>query len=144
MTQNRRALVLALVVVALGVVVVMLLLNRRVEGGVEPSSAPPTTAVPMGSQTTGSGIGGSPTVVANPRVGFVDFTWSYSGSQATDTYRVQVGTTAEDAQIADPITLSTAAYSVKVRSGTQACLIAMVVRSGETSPGSGAVCGTAR
>ena len=146
MIHSRRPLVLALVAALVDLVVVVLPI--RPGGQPDPTSPSTPTAVATASQTTGSGIGGgglaAPTVVANPKAGVVEFSWSYSGSQPTDTYRVHVGTSAEDAQIADPIALSKAAYSVKVRSGTQACLIAILVRSGQTSPASPAVCGTAR
>jgi hypothetical protein len=86
----------------------------------------------------------APVVVANPKVGAVEFTWSYSGPKSTDTYRVHIGSTPEDAQIADPVTLPKATYSVKTVSGAPMCLIATVVRARQISPASPAVCGTAR
>ena len=144
---SRRPLVLALVAVCLCLAVIAVLLTRPRD---EPAatSTSTRTAVATQSQTTdsasGDGAFAAPAVVANPTVGGVDFTWSYSGPASTDSYRVHVGTSTEDAQIADPITLSKATYSVKVRTGSQACLIATVVRAGQTSPASAAVCGTAR
>jgi hypothetical protein len=83
-------------------------------------------------------------VVASPKVGAVEFSWSYSAPKSTDTYRVHVGPTPDDAQIADPVTLPKATYSVKATSGSAVCLIATVVRAGQISPASPAVCGTAR
>ena len=151
MIDHRRARVGALVVVVLALVVVIVVLTRPGREAEPTSTATATstsTAVASGSATSDSGTGGGtlpvPAVVANPKVGLVDFTWSYSGSEPTDTFRVHVGTSAEEAQIADPITLPKAAYSVKVRSGSPACLIALVVRSEEISPASPAVCATAR
>ncbi len=144
---NRRPLVLALVAVALCLVVIAVLLTRpRDETG--PIATPTRTAVATQSQTTDSAIGdgvfAAPVVVANPKVGAVEFTWSYSGPKSTDTYRVHVGATADEAQIADPVTLPKATYSVKTASGAPMCLIATVVRAGQISPASPAVCGTAR
>ena len=144
---NRRPLVLALAAVAICLVVIAVLLIRPRDEA-EPTSTPTRTPVATQSQTTDSAIGdgvfAAPAVVANPKVGSVEFTWSYSGPKSTDTYRVHVGTSAEDAQIADPITLPKATYTVKVPSGSQACLIATVVRAGQISPASPAVCSTAR
>ena len=144
---NRRPLVLALVAVALCLVVIIVLLTRpRDEAG--PIATPTRTAVATQSQTTDSAIGdgvfAAPVVVANPKVGAVEFTWSYTGPKSTDTYRVHVGTTAEEAQIADPVTLPIATYSVKTASGAPMCLIATVVRAGQISPASPALCSTAR
>jgi hypothetical protein len=138
--------VLALVAVGLCCAVIAVLLTRTRD---EPAAAStPTRTAATQSPTTDSAIGdgvvGAPAVVANPKVGGVDFTWSYSAPTSTDTYRVHVGTSTEDARIADPITLAKPTYSVKVRSGSQACLIAIVVRAGQISPASAAVCGTAR
>jgi hypothetical protein len=143
-SQNRRAFLLALV--ALGVVIVAVLLLRPRD---DPEPPPPAaTPIATATVTAGSGTGGggvlAPAVVAVPQAGSVDFTWSYAGSQSTDTFLVHVGTSADDAQIADPITLPRAAYTVKVRSGSPACLIATVVRDGQSSPASPAVCATAR
>ncbi len=117
---SRRPLVLALVAVALCLVVIVVLLTRpRDETG--PIATPSRTAVATQSQTTDSAIGdgvfAAPVVVANPKVGAVEFTWSYSGPKSTDTYRVHVGATADEAQIADPVTLPKATYSVKTASG---------------------------
>ena len=144
---NRRPLVLALVALALCLVVIGVLLTRpRDETG--PIAIPTETAVATQSQTTDSAIGdgvfAAPVVVANPKVGAVEFTWSYSGPESTDTYRVHVGATADEAQVADPVTLPKATYSVKTASGAPMCLIATVVRVGQISPASPAVCGTAR
>ncbi len=73
----------------------------------------------------------------------MEFRWGAPAATSTDTYLVHVGATAEEAEIADPISLAKATYSVKAASGTSVCLIALVVRSGQTSPASPAVCGTA-
>ena len=144
---SRRPLVLALAAVALCLVVIVVLLTRsRDETG--PASTPTRTAVATQSQTTDSAIGdgvfAAPVVVANPKVGAVEFTWSYAGPKSTDTYRIHVGPTADEAQIADPVTLTTATYTVKTASGSPICLIATVVRAGQISPASPAICGTAR
>jgi hypothetical protein len=147
-SQNRRSFLLALVALAVVIAAVLLLRPRE---DPEPTSLPavtPTATVATGTATAASVTAGAdlsaPAVVAAPQSGSVSFTWSYPGSQPSDTFRVHVGTSAEDAQIADPVNLSRAAYSVKVRSGSPACLIAVVVRGGQTSPGSPAVCATAR
>jgi hypothetical protein len=144
---NRRPLVMALAAVGLCLAVIAVLLTRSRD---EPAPAPtPTkTAVATQSQTTDSAIGdgvfAAPVVVASPKVGAVEFSWSYSAPKSTDTYRVHVGPTPDEAQVADPVTLAKATYSVKTTSGTAVCLIATVVRAGQISPASPAVCGTAR
>ncbi len=138
---------MALVAVGLCLAVIVVLLTRPRD---EPAAAPtPTrTAVATQSQTTDSAIGdgvfAAPVVVATPQVGGVEFSWSYSAPKSTDTYRIHVGPTPDEAQIADPVTLPKATYAVKTPSGTQLCLIATVVRAGQISPASPAVCGTAR
>jgi hypothetical protein len=144
---SRRPLVLALAAVALCLVVIVVLLTRsRDETG--PASTPTRTAVATQSQTTDSAIGdgvfAAPVVIANPKVGAVEFTWSYAGPKSTDTYRIHVGPTADEAQIADPVTLTTATYTVKTASGSPICLIATVVRAGQISPASPPICSTAR
>ncbi len=138
---------MALVAVGLCLAVIAVLLTRSRD---EPAPAPtPTkTAVATQSQTTDSAIGdgvfAAPVVVASPKVGAVEFSWSYSAPKSTDTYRVHVGLTPDEAQVADPVTLPKATYSVKAASGSAVCLIATVVRAGQISPASPAVCGTAR
>jgi serine/threonine protein kinase len=146
---SRRPLVLALAAVAACLaVIVVLLLRPSTEPESNPTPTPTRTGVATQSQTTDSAIGdgvfAAPVVVANPKVGAVEFTWSYSGPKSTDTYRVHIGSTPEDAQIADPVTLPKATYSVKTAGGASMCLIATVVRAGQISPASAAVCGTAR
>jgi hypothetical protein len=144
---SRRPVILALVAVALCLVVIVVLLTRPRDEAA-PVTTPTRTAVATQSQTTDSAIGdgvfAAPIVVANPKVGAVEFTWSYSGPKSTDTYRVHVGATPDEAQIADPVTLAKATYAVKVSSGSPMCLITTVVRAGQISPASPAVCGTAR
>lgn len=154
--SNRRALVLALVAVAPCLLVVGLLVRPHDEPPLPPTTAPTTSpaAAPTPTAATSAASdpavedGGlaPPAVVANPTASAVEFRWSATASTptATDTYLVHVGPTAEEAEIADPISLTRATYSVKTASGTSVCLIAMVVRSGQTSPESPAVCGTAR
>jgi hypothetical protein len=114
----------------------------------EPEPTPVRTAVATQSRTTDPGVGdagvGAPVVVANPKVGAVEFTWSYSGPKSTDSYNVHIGSTPEDAQIADPVALTKATYSVKTASGSPMCLIATVVRGDQISPASPAVCASAR
>ena len=146
---SRRPVVLTLVAVtACLAVIVVLLLRPSAEPDPGPTPSLTRTGVATQSQTTDSAIGdgvfAAPVVVANPKVGAVEFTWSYSGPKSTDTYRVHIGSTPEDAQIADPVTLPKAIYSVKTASGASMCLIATVVRAGQISPASPAVCGTAR
>jgi hypothetical protein len=144
---SRRPLIMALVAVGLCLAVIVVLLTRP-RG--EPAAAPTPTRTPVAtqSQTTDSAIGdgvfAAPAVVATPQVGRVEFSWSYSAPKSTDTYRVHVGPSPDEAQIADPVTLPKATYAVKTPSGTQVCLIATVVRAGQISPASPAVCGTAR
>lgn len=57
---------------------------------------------------------------------------------------MHVGPTAADAEIADPVSVTKATYTVKSGSGSAICLVAVVVRSGQSSSASTAVCGTAR
>ena len=144
---NRRPLVMALVAVGLCLAVIAVLLTRSRDEPA-PTPAPTKTAVATQSQTTDSAIGdgvfAAPVVVASPKVGAVEFSWSYSAPKSTDTYRVHVGLTPDEAQVADPVTLPKATYSVKAASGSAVCLIATVVRAGQISPASPAVCGTAR
>jgi serine/threonine protein kinase len=146
---TRRPLVLAVAAVGVCLALIAVLLLRP-SAEPQPGPSPTTTraAVATQSQTTDSAIGdgvfAAPVVVANPKVGAVEFTWSYSRPKSTDTYRVHIGSTPEDAQIADPVTLPKASYSVKTASGAPMCLIATVVRAGQISPASPAVCGTAR
>ncbi|MEP6649274.1 MAG: serine/threonine-protein kinase, partial [Lapillicoccus sp.] len=144
---NRRPLILALTAVGLCLAVIAVLLTRPRDEPT-PTPTPTKTAVATQSPTTDSAIGdgvfAAPVVVANPKVGAVEFSWSYSGPKSTDTYRVHVGPTPDEAQVADPVTLPKATYSVKVASGSPACLMATVVRAGQISPASPAVCGTAR
>ena len=144
---NRRPLVMALVAVGLCLAVIAVLLTRSRDEPA-PTPAPTKTAVATQSQTTDSAIGdgvfAAPVVVASPKVGAVEFSWSYSAPKSTDTYRVHVGLTPDEAQVADPVTLPKAIYSVKAASGSAVCLIATVVRAGQISPASPAVCGTAR
>jgi hypothetical protein len=146
---RRRPLVLAGAAVGVCLAVIaVLLLRPSAEPEAGPSPTTTRTGVATESQTTDSAIGdgvfAAPVVVANPKVGAVEFTWSYSGPNSTDTYRVHIGSTPEDAQIADPVTLPKATYSVKTASGAPMCLIATVIRAGHISPASSAVCGTAR
>jgi hypothetical protein len=146
---RRRPLVLAGAAVGVCLAVIaVLLLRPSAEPEAGPSPTTTRTGVATESQTTNSAIGdgvfAAPVVVANPKVGAVEFTWSYSGPKSTDTYRVHIGSTPEDAQIADPVTLPKATYSVKTASGAPMCLIATVIRAVHVSPASSAVCGTAR
>jgi hypothetical protein len=129
---NRRALVLALGAVALCLLVIGLLVRPRDDPPPAPATATSETA------TTGSVA-----VVATPKVGAVEFSWSDPAQTSTDTFRVQVGPTADEAQIADPVTLTKATYSVKTSRGGQVCLVVAVVRHDQTSPASPAACGTA-
>jgi hypothetical protein len=144
---SRRPLVMALVAVGLCLAVIAVLLTRSRDEPA-PTPTPTRTAVATQSQTTDSAIGdgvfAAPVVVASPKVGAVEFSWSYSAPKSTDTYRVHVGPTPDDAQVADPVTLPKATYSVKATSGSSVCLIATVVRAGQISPASAPVCGTAR
>ena len=146
-SPSRRPLIMALVAVGLCLAVIVVLLTRPRDEPA-PTPTPTRTAVATQSQTTDSAIGdgvfGAPAVVATPQVGGVEFSWSYSAPKSTDTYRVHVGPSPDEAQIADPVTLPKATYAVKSPSGTQVCLIATVVRAGQISPASTAVCGTAR
>ena len=163
---RRRALGLVAVALALLVALAFLLRPKETPADAAPpaaaTSAPATTAPttsaaatttaaaplaePTSSAPTGSGSGdlAAPTVVATPVAGRVQFAWSSAGSKPGDTYRVHVGATPADAEIADPVTVAKAAYTVTSASGSAVCLIAMIVRSGETSPASPAVCATAR
>ena len=146
---SRRPVVLTLVAVtACLAVIVVLLLRPSAEPDPGPTPSLTRTGVATQSQTTDSAIGdgvfGAPAVVATPQVGGVEFRWSYSAPKSTDTYRVHVGPSPDEAQIADPVTLPKATYAVKSPSGTRVCLIATVVRAGQISPASTAVCGTAR
>jgi hypothetical protein len=148
-STSRRPLVLALVAVAACLAVIIVLLLRP-SAEPEPGPTPTTTRTGVATQSAttdsaiGDGVFAAPVVVANPKVGAVEFTWSYTGGKSTDTYRVHIGPTPEEAQIADPVTLPKATYSVKTASGAPMCLIATVVRAGQMSPASTAVCGTAR
>ena len=148
-STSRRPLVLALVAVAACLAVIIVLLLRP-SAEPEPGPTPTTTRTGVATQSAttdsaiGDGVFAAPVVVANPKVGAVEFTWSYTGPKSTDTYRVHIGPTPEEAQIADPVTLPKATYSVKTASGAPMCLIATVVRAGQMSPASTAVCGTAR
>jgi hypothetical protein len=144
---SRRPLVMAVVAVGLCLAVIAVLLTRSRDEPA-PTPTPTRTAVATQSQTTDSAIGdgvfAAPVVVASPKVGAVEFSWSYSAPKSTDTYRVHVGPTPDDTQVADPVTLPKATYSVKATSGSSVCLIATVVRAGQISPASVPVCGTAR
>ncbi|MEO7234164.1 MAG: serine/threonine protein kinase, partial [Lapillicoccus sp.] len=144
--QGRHPFVLALAAVAVLLVIVGFLVLRPT-GEPAPSPVPSRTAVATQSATTDSAIGdgvfAAPAVTGTPKVGSVEFAWSYAAPRSTDTYRVHVGPTPGDAQIADPVTVPKATYAVKVASGSTMCLVATVVRSGQISPASPAVCATA-
>ena len=144
--QGRRPLVLALAAVAVLLAVVGFLVLRPT-GEPAPAPVPSRTAVATQSATTDSAIGdgvfAAPVVTVTPKVGSVEFAWSYAAPRSTDTYRVHVGPTPGDAQIADPVTVPKATYAVKVASGSTMCLVATVVRAGQISPASPAVCATA-
>ena len=145
--MNGRPLLLALAAVAVCVAATGLVL-RGPSAAPEPEPTPIRTAVATQSQTMDPAVGdaglAAPVVVANGKIGAVEFTWSYSGAKSPDSFRVHIGSTPEDAQIADPVVLSKATYSVKTASGAPMCLIATVVRGDRTSPPSPATCGTAR
>lgn len=110
------------------------------------SSATASAAVTPGA-TSGRATGGdalpAPTVTATPQTGAVVFTWSQPSPSSGETYFAQVGNTGAEAEIADPVTLSTPTYRVTVASGAAVCLIATVVRGDQTSPASAPVCAPA-
>jgi serine/threonine protein kinase len=144
--QSRQPLVLALAGVAVLLVLVGFLVLRPTSTPA-PAPVPARTAVATQSATTDSAIGdgvfSAPVVTVTPKVGSVEFAWSYASPRSTDTYRVHVGSTPGDAQIADPVTVPKATYAVRVASGSTMCLVATVVRAGQISPASPAVCATA-
>lgn len=106
---------------------------------------PTTTIAPTDD---GSGIGDAvfeaPSVVAEAQPGAVRFTWNYVQPSPKDTFQVKLGPTAAEAIAASPTTLSTRRYDAPVAAGTPVCAVVTVVRNGQMSPASLAVCATAQ
>ncbi len=142
-TFVRRRLILVAVLVAV-VAFAALALRPRSTPAPAPTRTPVATVTTTADSAIGDAVFAAPTVTATPGVGRVEFSWSYAGPRKSDTYRVHVGSTPAEAEVADPVTLTAAAYTVTVTSGSVACLVATVVRQGQISPAPAPVCATAR
>ena len=102
----------------------------------------------IGPTQDDSGIGEAvfeaPSVVAEAQPGAVRFTWNYVQPSPKDTFQVKLGPTAAEAIAASPTTMSTRRYDATAAAGTPVCAVVTVVRNGQMSPASLAVCATAQ
>jgi hypothetical protein len=106
---------------------------------------PTTTIAPTGDDSgIGEAVFEAPSVVAEAQPGAVRFTWNYVQPSPKDTFQVKLGPTATEAIAASPTTLSTRRYDAPVAAGTPVCAVVTVVRNGQMSPASLAVCATAQ
>jgi hypothetical protein len=145
----RRSLNSALVVGLVSAVAVLvavaafLLLRPEPGSGDEPASLPTpvgSVTMPGGDSAIGDGVFSKPTLDADSAEGTVTFRWSYDGPRDSDTFRLFVGPTSNDAARAEPVVVRTSTHTVKAKPGTQVCAVVQVNRNGQGSPVSEPTC----
>jgi tRNA A-37 threonylcarbamoyl transferase component Bud32 len=99
-----------------------------------------SVTMPGGDSAIGDGVFSKPTIAADSAEGTVTFRWSYDDPRDSDTFRLFVGPTSNDAARAEPIVVTTTMHTVKAKPGTQLCAVVQVNRSGQGSPVSEPTC----
>jgi hypothetical protein len=131
-------------VVAVLVAVVAFLLLRPVTDDGEQTGKQPTpvgsVTMPGGNSAIGDGVFSKPTIAADSAEGAVTFRWSYDGPRDSDTFRLFVGPSSNDAARAEPLAVKKPTHTIKVKPGTQLCAVVQVNRNGQGSPVSEPVC----
>jgi hypothetical protein len=131
-------------VVAVLVAVVAFLLLRPDAKPDEQAGNPPTpvgsVTMPGGDSAIGDGVFSKPTIAADSVEGAVTFRWSYDGPRDSDTFRLFVGPTSNDAARGEPIVVKTTEHLIKAKPDTQVCAVVQVNRNGQGSPVSEPVC----
>ncbi len=130
--------------VLVGILAVALLAWLLLRGGSPtPPPGPITTIVPTTDSPGIDGVFDPPVVVAESQASSVRFTWSYDAPAPKDVYRVNLGSTPAEALKAPATQVTTRTFDAPAAPGTAVCAIVTVVRSGQLSPPSVAVCATA-
>ncbi len=142
--RHRWASLLVAATVVAVALVGYLVLRPRDQGQPASTRTPVATLSTTQDSAIGDGVFVAPAVTAVAKVAAVELSWSYPNPKQSDRYRIHVGENPEAAQVADPVTLEVATYTVKVASGAPACIVVSVVRDGQISPASKPVCATAR
>lgn len=131
-------------VVAVIVAAVAFLVLRPDASPDEPGGAVPTpvgsVTMPGGDSAIGDGVFSKPAIAADSAEGTVTFRWSYDDPRDSDTFRLFVGPTSNDAARAEPIVVTTTMHTLKAKPGTQLCAVVQVNRSGQGSPVSEPTC----
>jgi hypothetical protein len=130
---------------ALGAVVVVLagvagwaLLGRAGEAAPRPTATPSVVAEPTGDAVLS--MPQTPTLQARAAAGAVHFSWTYTGREKQDTYRLRTGPSAAALPDAAWTVEKETSKAVPGAKGSQICAQAMVLRDGVSSPWSTAVC----
>ncbi|MEI2731995.1 MAG: serine/threonine-protein kinase [Dermatophilaceae bacterium] len=106
-------------------------------------SAPVTVAPSTDSNALDGGVFVAPTVTATAIPGGVRFAWTYQNPLERDTFQIRVGATELDAPTAVPTIARAPRHDVTAAAGSRICAVVAVVRSGQISPPSMAVCAAA-
>jgi serine/threonine protein kinase len=142
-SRSRRLLLIGGLVVAAGLGGAFFATRGT---GTPTSPIKPTATIAPTNDDSGIGeaVFESPSVVAEAQPGAVRFTWNYVQPSPKDTFQVKFGSTAAEAIAATPTTLSTRRYDATAAAGTPVCAVVTVVRNGQMSPASLAVCAAAQ